>query len=351
MLKAFTVPVISKMRSWWEHKVLFEPKDWVQMEVTSACNAACVYCPRTVFRRAWQDRSMSLETFKRLLPALRKTSLAYLQGWGEPLLHPGLPDMIRLSKGAGCDVGITTNGMPLTKGLCTRLMDAGLDILAFSLAGTTPERNDAARPGTSLKKVLEKLAMVRRIKQERGSKTPSVHIAYMLLRSGMDDLEGLPRLMADHGVDQAVVSVLDFKPGPELSGEILAPRNQSERAELEARFLWLRASAEERSLTIHTPDFGLKIEGGSDCSENIGRSLFVSADGEVSPCVYANVPVDRAEYARQGEPASYRRVTFGNINREFLPVVWRKPEYARFRADLSQGRPPEICLGCPKRLR
>jgi hypothetical protein len=34
-------------------------------------------------------------------------------------------------------VGTTTNGMLLDVAGCHRLMDAGLDILAFSLAGTT----------------------------------------------------------------------------------------------------------------------------------------------------------------------------------------------------------------------
>jgi hypothetical protein len=61
--------------------------------------------------------------------------------------------------------------------------------------------------------VLEKLEMVRQVKEERQTTSPAVHIAYMLLGSGLGDLPGLPRLMADHGVEQAVVSVLDFEPG------------------------------------------------------------------------------------------------------------------------------------------
>lgn len=91
----------ARLRSWWEHTVLLEPKDWIQVEVTSSCNAACSYCSRTAYRRNWQDRFMPLETFERLMPSLRRASLAYLQGWGEPFLHPDLPAMIRLAKTAG----------------------------------------------------------------------------------------------------------------------------------------------------------------------------------------------------------------------------------------------------------
>lgn len=340
--------LFAKMRSWWEYAVLFEPKDWVQVEVTSQCNAACAYCPRTVYREHWQDRSMSMETFCSLLPALRKTSLAYLQGWGEPLLHPDFPTMVRLAKQAGCTVGATTNGMLLTRERLLRIMDAGLDVLAFSLAGTTPARNDQARAGTTLAKVLEKLDLVRQVKEEYRSSTPAVHIAYMLLRSGIDELEGLPHLLARHGVDQAVVSVLDFEPGVDLSKEVLAPQNDQERRALEDLFGRVRAQGLELGVTIHMPSFGPKGEDEPVCSENVQRALFVSADGEVSPCVYANVPVDQAEYARQDHVAQYHQVTHGNINAEILPKIWRNIEYAVFREKLVQGAPPEICLSCPK---
>lgn len=341
----------ARMRSWWEHGVVFEPKDWVQVEVTSACNAACAYCPRTVYRGNWHDRFMPMETFQRLLPALRKTSLAYLQGWGEPFLHPDFPVMVRLAKHAGCTVGATSNGMLLTPERIRRVMDAGLDILALSLAGTTSAVNDAARAGTSLAKVLENAALVQKIKAKQRSSTPVLHFAYMLLRSGLQDLRGLPQLMADHGVHEAVVSVLDFEPGEELSSEVVAPRNKDEQRELDALFTEVRDLAKDLGLTIHLPGFGAKDEEALVCSENIERALFVSADGEVSPCVYANVPVDRVEYARQGRAAFYHRVTFGNVATEILPKIWRKADYVRFREQLVQGNPAEICRNCPKRAR
>ncbi len=341
----------ARMGSWWEHEVLFEPKDWVQVEVTSACNAACAYCPRTVYRQNWQDRFMSMETFQRLLPALRKTSLAYLQGWGEPFLHPDFPVMVRLAKHTGCTVGATSNGMLLTPERIRRVMDAGLDILALSLAGTTPAVNDPARAGTSLAKVLEKAALVQEIKAKQGVATPVLHFAYMLLRSGLSDLKGLPQLMADHGVHEAVVSVLDFEPGEELSPEVVAPKNEDEQRELDALLAGVHNQAENLGLTIHWPGFDAKDEEAPVCSENIERALFVSANGEISPCVYANVPVDQAEYARQGRTAFYHRVTFGNVATEILPKIWRKADYARFREQLVQGNPAEICRNCPKRGR
>ena len=339
----------ARLRSWWEHTVLLEPKDWIQVEVTSSCNAACSYCPRTVYGRNWQDRFMPLETFERLMPSLRRTSLAYLQGWGEPFLHPDLPAMIRLAKTAGCKVGTTTNGMLLTGERILQVMEAGLDILAFSLAGTTPACNDTARAGTSLSKVLEKMDLVRQIRESGQRDTPQVHIAYMLLRSGLKDLDGLPRLMADHGVSQAVISVLDFEPGIALSQEVLAPRTEQARHALADRLTALQKAGADLGVTIHTPCFDPNGVQGTVCSENIERALFIAADGAVSPCVYANLPVDEVGCVRQGHALSYRRMTFGNVIDQPLPVIWRTKAYADFRNSLAAGRPVEICRDCPKR--
>ena len=61
--------------------------DWIQIELTSICNASCFYCPHTVYRDRWRHGSMNLETFKRVSASFRMVKLIYLQGWGEPFLN------------------------------------------------------------------------------------------------------------------------------------------------------------------------------------------------------------------------------------------------------------------------
>lgn len=354
MLSTSTKSVFSRMHSWWEHAVLFEPKDWIQVEVTSACNAACVYCPRTIYRQTWQNRSISLDTFRRVLPVLDKAALVHLQGWGEPSLHPDFAEMVRMVGQAGCRVSTTTNGMLLNAERIRELITAGLDVLSFSLAGTTSRCNDPVRVGAPLDRVLEKIDLVRQIKAETNSITPALHIAYILLRSGLKDLEGLPELMVRHGVEQAVISLLDFEPDKALAKEVLAPKTAVARRKLEERFAALRTAASQTGVTIHTPRLSPKSADQPACSENVQQALFISADGQVSPCVFANIPVNEAgpvEYARKGRSTPYHRVTFGNVARELLPEIWRKESYRRFRANLAEGRPPEICMTCTKRER
>jgi len=145
--------------------------DWIQVEVTTCCNASCWYCPRTVYQDRWPNRHLSLETFKRLLPAFSQTGLVYLQGWGEPLLNTDFFTMTALAKTAGCRVGTTTNGMLLDIPKMEQLVGLGVEVVALSLAGTD-EKNDGFRQGTSLDKVLEVLESFRKVKERHGSARP-----------------------------------------------------------------------------------------------------------------------------------------------------------------------------------
>ena len=195
--------------------------DWLQLEVSSQCPAACIYCPTALFREEGNNRLMTMETFNRILPAFSRSRMVFLQGWGEPFMNPNLFEMFRQAKASGCLVGTTTNGMLLDAGRLERLVNGGVDIVAFSLAGCG-KTNDAVRKGTSLARLLEVIHRLNRIKGNTGSSRPEIHIAYMLLRSGLDEIERLPILLAGQGIAQVVVSTLDFVPVPEIAREALA---------------------------------------------------------------------------------------------------------------------------------
>jgi MoaA/NifB/PqqE/SkfB family radical SAM enzyme len=68
------------------------------------------------------------------------------------------------------------------------------------------------------------------------------------------------------------------------------------------------------------------------CAENPFGSLYISAEGEVSPCVYLYPPL----------PSPFKRIfcgkeyltekrTFGNIFRDSFPAIWNSGSYDAFR--------------------
>lgn len=68
------------------------------------------------------------------------------------------------------------------------------------------------------------------------------------------------------------------------------------------------------------------------CEENPLRNLYISTDGEVSPCVYLNPPLP-SPFKRifQGEEYQIEKVSFENIFREPLSAIWNHKGYIEFR--------------------
>jgi uncharacterized radical SAM superfamily Fe-S cluster-containing enzyme len=132
--------LIRHIKRWWDLQTMIQ-LEWMQIEVTTRCNASCYYCPRTTYRNCWDNRDLSFENFKTLLPIIAYTKMVHLQGWGEPFLHPHLFEMIVLAKKTGCKVGTTTNGMLLNRRRIDQLVKSGIDHVAFSLTGIG-EKND-----------------------------------------------------------------------------------------------------------------------------------------------------------------------------------------------------------------
>lgn len=315
--------------------------DWVQVEVSTECNARCVYCPTAVLGDRWRRRHMTLAEFQHLLPMLARATrpsswrrpLLHLQGWGEPLLNPDFPAMVEAGRRAGVQIGTTSNGMALDSAMAARLVEAGLATISLSVAGIDG-RNDAIRRGTRLDRVFAALAALDRCKAKRQSAAPAVHIAYMLLASGLDDVERIPETFAGRGVDQIVVSTLGFVPDEALRGEVIVPRTEAEYEALDQRLARVAGKAADMGMTFAyriPPPPGRRPEL---CAENVQAALVVTVDGEVTPCMFTRF--DDAPFV------------FGDLGRQSLSEAWWSDSYLKFRRSFWDGAPPARCLACDK---
>lgn len=320
--------------------------DWIQVEVSSYCNADCTYCPHTVYKDFWLNRHMPLNTFERILPALAETDLVFLQGWGEPLLNPDFLKMVRAAKAAGCKVGTSTNGTLLDASMAHRLVECGADVVAVSLAGVG-EANDSVRKGASLEKALEAIRVLDRAKKSLGTELPGVNIAYMLLRSGLKDIVGLPAMLRGLGVSQVVISTLDLVPCKELEDETIVPSDSREYDELCDLLDSVKEGGARLDIDVHYQVRKPKSQR-TVCTENAGGALFLSADGAVSPCVFTNIPLREEAEIYQGSGRPYRRLSFGNVSSGSLEDIRRLNEYDAFIRSFREGRVPEACDRCPK---
>jgi MoaA/NifB/PqqE/SkfB family radical SAM enzyme len=314
----------------------------------------------SVFRGRRRSDLMAMETFEALLPAFPAADLVFLQGWGEPLLHPAFWEMAVKAAATGVRVGFTTNGRFLHEKNRRALLNSGVDIVGVTLAGAKPETHDRYRPGSPLV-VLDR--SLRRLKEEKGrmgSGIPDLHVAYQLFPGNAEELEGAVELARTWGAGQIVVSPLSLVLSPEMERESLhaCPSQWAAATDYlrEARGRALRAGITFHAYRVTGP------EPEVACPENVLRSCFVSVRGDVSPCVMTNLGLDGDDeltHRFQGDDHPLRTVTFGNVREQPLRDIWQSDPARTFREAIRkriyegrrgrEGLPPS-CRHCYKLL-
>jgi len=124
--------------------ILDSPRS-VAINAVPQCNYHCMKCqyhsPKQRANRSFAS-PMDLDRFRVLLEKCkayhRLTSVSPTIS-GEPLLHPKIHEIVRMIKDAGYACGFATNGSLLTEAMTERLLDAGIDSLAFSVDASSPE--------------------------------------------------------------------------------------------------------------------------------------------------------------------------------------------------------------------
>ncbi len=263
------------------------------------------------------------------------------------MLNPDFFTMASIAKKEGLRIGTTTNGLLLDQENAIRLMDTGMDILAFSLAGTQEQSNDRIRKGTGFLKVMKAIETLEKEKIKRRSQTPAVHVAYLVMRSALKEMEQLPRLLEGMGVSQVVISTLDFVASEELQSEVIRPSSEKEYLEMESFFLSVAQEGEKRGLSLHyyLPPFSRE---GHFCTENIQKAFCTASDGAVTPCVFTNLQVgDTFQYRSDGR-GPYQRKIMGNLQSESPVDIWNGKPYKKFRNSFSRRNLDPVCRGCPK---
>lgn len=120
------------------------------IELTAACNQACIFCGRTYMDRP--KRHMPRPVFERIVEEVGKTS-PYTEIWpafmGESmLLGDELFDRLACARRAGCrKITLNTNGTLINEKTIPRILEGNWDRLIVSCDAHTPETHRIVRPG------------------------------------------------------------------------------------------------------------------------------------------------------------------------------------------------------------
>ncbi|AKE42252.1 molybdenum cofactor biosynthesis protein A [Corynebacterium kutscheri] len=137
----------------------------LRVSLTDRCNLRCTYCmPAEGMQWLPREETLSDSEINRLLRiAAQNLGITRVRfTGGEPLLRPGLENIIRYASKLGLETALTTNGLGLDKRV-HRFIEAGLDRVNISLDSLDSHRYAALTRRDRLKDVLRSIEITQKL--------------------------------------------------------------------------------------------------------------------------------------------------------------------------------------------
>ena len=188
----------------------------INLDLTAACNFACPHCVDSGIINTGEQ--LDLETIKATLETLCRHGLksVILIGGGEPTLHPDFEEIVRISKTAGLQVGVVTNGSKLKKVAKVAHLFDEKDWVRLSLDAATEETFRASHcpaKNVTLDGILDDARALK-------AANPRMQLGYSFvvvwdgitigakqLKANVDEMAGAVSLAKEYGFDY-----ISFKP-------------------------------------------------------------------------------------------------------------------------------------------
>jgi radical SAM protein with 4Fe4S-binding SPASM domain len=341
----------------------------VSLQVTDACNLRCRMCyewgDTGIYSRPDGLRKaavLDLELAKRIVDELESVRPFYSLFGGEPLMYPGLEELIRTIKQAGSFIDTPTNGTLLEKH-AAMLVETGFDYVRVSLDGPR-DIDDRQRGEGSYDKAMTGIAALQREKRKAGSDTPMIGIIYTVTPENHTSLERFFLHDLDLDAIGPVTIQMQNYVTPDM-GEAYARllrtkfdlsnerywrsllRSPADFAEMDTAELSRQANLVcERLQALGKPVQFLPptlTEGSLD-------AYFAARWTEMADTyTHCSVPWLSADVTARGELASchvFYDLVMGSLYEHSFEDLWNSERYRTFRAHMrSEGLMP-ICYGC-----
>jgi MoaA/NifB/PqqE/SkfB family radical SAM enzyme len=185
---------------------------FVTLDITPRCNLTCVGCRHhsqwltSEYQLGPAKSDMSLDVVEQITSKLNELGgiMLYLEGSGEPFIHPQIMDIVRRLKKAGFCLTIFTNGILLNANLVKELIEARVNFVRFSIwagAESTFERNYPGSNKKNFSRITESLQHFRLLRQQHGSVYPKLHLYFIINKLNKDEIPIIVELADQYHCD------------------------------------------------------------------------------------------------------------------------------------------------------
>jgi radical SAM protein with 4Fe4S-binding SPASM domain len=312
-------------------KLIFREVIWqpflLQLEPTTYCNFSCRFCSRSSLPVARQNRHLDLDQYQKILIQCHQVKRIQLQGLGEPLLHPQLPEMLKMAFDKGIQTSLTTNGSLATPNMLANISPF-LHKLVFSL--DTVDEHEFARlrcPG-KLPQIKEH---IRDFCQHSGH--TAVVINAVISAENSQSLELLMEFAIQAQIHELHLHLAEnwFIPGETEFSEnhCLISNNLVLEQHLKTQLpVWKKELATQGVILTFS---GLNSRRGNCWWPFYG--MFISLDGLITPCC---IRMHGQTYA------------LGNIFEKSMIEIWQGKAYRSLRQAMFNKKKFQMCEFCPK---
>lgn len=296
-----------------------------QIEVTNRCNFNCAMCQRFPLKVPIKD--MDLGLYKKIIHRLTGVNEVILTGWGEPLLHPKIIEMVKYAKQKDKKVGFTSNGSLLTTKVARELLNAGIDTISFSIDDVkAPNTGSLVHPVTTQINNIEDFMKLR----EKSKNKPTIILQSTLHKGREEKITEVIKWGASIGATMVNVNRLDLRFQP------LKRLNLAQEKEFVVKLDQLGKKHHIRTeFRPHIAFTGLArtfykltapyiARGGRHCLR-VYNYVYINMKGDVTPC--CALPLWSA----------------GNILKEKLSDIWVGEKFQKFREHDFQRK---VCGKC-----
>jgi MoaA/NifB/PqqE/SkfB family radical SAM enzyme len=292
----------------------------IDVEPTVRCNLRCTFCRQAASQRKAPDMPESL--FETVLDSFPDLHAVKLQGIGEPLLHPGIIQLISRAKQRGIRVTIFTNGTLLGKGMAEKLVSSGVDEINVSFDHPDSRTFETLRPGLDWQRFSDG---VRNLSQCAKNKPLAVSAWTVVTKNLSGCVLRHIAAASDLGFKRIVFQLDMTKWGQENAPHLLPEPSPDVIAEVESA---VNAGSDGMELSCrHTNSFSME----KPCPWPFYHT-FISVEGTVQPCCIMT------------DPSVF---TLGSIAAKPFFRLWNGRKYFAFRRTFRSQRTLKMfCRGC-----
>jgi radical SAM protein with 4Fe4S-binding SPASM domain len=342
----------------------------VGIRITDMCNLRCHSCGQ------WGDngyllgkslkelkqREVPVEYYKRLVDQVLDRGwrpVWYIWG-GEPMLYPGLIELLHYIHDKGMPISLVTNATHLAERADDILETC--QILHVSVDGPNAEIHNAQRPGVAqnydnFREVRAGLEAIAEGKKKRGSPYPYLLPISCLTRYNLDYVKDLNRFVSQYA--DAHVFYLTWWIDPESANEHavdferrfgekpqthygwIGTWKDFDHGKLFDRFCEMEEEAQrrgscppimmpelrEREQVVRYYDDHKEVFGFNQCV-SIFMTIEIDSNGDISLC------------------RDYHDYTIGNVMKDKLDDMWNGEKAVKFRRSIASEGPMPVCRRC-----